>query len=207
MTLDVTTRLGVRGPVLEDFARPTLPTTGQLARHVLTRDDGAAQRRCQRGPAPPTRAERALPALRDAFDVIVCDLPGGPSGPGSVLGNRLEQLDWLVLAVTPEPAAVAAASHFLELFETARTRGDVGSVELAIVCTGDENSAVLDRIDVEAGLGRRASRLGSRSCGAEPSRTSASGPRSPSPISTMPSYDLLVSFVRDRDLLPVLTAG
>ena len=32
MTLDVTTRLGVHGPVLEDFARATLPTTGQPAR-------------------------------------------------------------------------------------------------------------------------------------------------------------------------------
>ena len=151
-------------------------------------------------------AERSLPALRDAFDVIVCDLPGGPSGPGSVLGNRLEQLDWLVLAVTPEPAAVAAASHFLELFETARTRGDVGSVELASVCTGDENSAVLDRIDVEAALGMRvAARIPQLWGRAEPNL--GFGPALAIPDLDDASYDLLVSFVRDRDLLPVLTAG
>ncbi len=58
-----------------------------------------------------------------------------------------------MLAVTPEPSAVAATSHFLEHFQTARDRGDIGRVRLAVVCTGDESSAVLSEIEVERGLG------------------------------------------------------
>ena len=61
---------------------------------------------------------------------------GSFPGPGSVIGSRLELLDWLILAVTPEPGAIASAAHFLEHFGTARDRGDVGNVELAVVCTG-----------------------------------------------------------------------
>jgi MinD-like ATPase involved in chromosome partitioning or flagellar assembly len=152
LTLDVTTRLGVRGVVLEDFARPTTPTVGQLPR--LHSPDLAALP-CGGGAIGRLRyaAERALPELRDAFDVVICDVPGGPSGPDSVIGNRLELLDWLVLAVTPEPGALGAARHFLELFDTARRRGDVGGVKLAIVCTGDESSDELSVAEVEAGLG------------------------------------------------------
>jgi MinD-like ATPase involved in chromosome partitioning or flagellar assembly len=152
IALDVTTRLGVTGPVLEDYARPKVPTTGQLVRlhspdlAVVPCDGGAVGR-------VRLAVEHALPVLRDAFDVVVCDLPGGPSGPDSVVGNRLELLDWLVLAVTPEPAAVQAASHFLELFETARSRGDVTGVELAVVCTGDESCTELDTDEVATRLG------------------------------------------------------
>ena len=47
---------------------------------------------------------------------------------------------------------MAATSHFLELFQTARDRGDIGSVRLAVVCTGDESSAVLSTTEVEAML-------------------------------------------------------
>jgi hypothetical protein len=98
-------------------------------------------------------AEAAVRELRESFDVVVCDLPGGPSGPGHALGSRLELLDWLLLAVTPEPSSVAATSHFLELFGTARDRGDIGRVELAVVCTGDESSALMSTLDVESKLG------------------------------------------------------
>jgi cellulose biosynthesis protein BcsQ len=150
--LDVTTRMGLRGPVIEDYARPQAPSIGSLARlhspaMAVVPCGGSTEARVHLG------AESALPLLRDGFDVVVCDLPGGPAGPGSVLGSRLELLDWLILAVTPEPGAVASAAHFLEHFETARDRGVVGKVQLAVVCTGDESSALLARDEVEAVLG------------------------------------------------------
>jgi len=152
LALDVTTRLAVGGPVIEHFARPEPPSIGRLGRvgspsmAVLPCGGGALAR-------VHLAAEPALRALRDAFDVVVCDLPGGPSGPGQALGSRLDLLDWLVLTVTPEPAAVAATSHFLEHFHTARDRGDIGGVRLAVVCTGDESSAVLSAAEVETALG------------------------------------------------------
>lgn len=151
LTLDTTTRLGVRGPVLEDFARPAMPTTAQLGR---LHSPAMAVVPCGGGSIGRVRyaTERALPALAENFDVVVCDVPGGPSGPGTVVGGRLELLDWLVLAVTPEPGAVAASRHFLELFDTARRRGDV-AVKLAVVCTGDESSTVLGVGEVERTLG------------------------------------------------------
>lgn len=150
-TLDVTTRLGVRGPVLEDFAHPSVPTIGQLARlHspalAVLPGGGAGVGRAHYA------AEYALPAVRAAFDVVVVDLPGGPSGPGSIVGGRLDLLDWLVLCVTPEPGAVAAAQHFLEMFDTARGHGE-SEVKLAVVCTGDESSSELDVAAVEDTLG------------------------------------------------------
>jgi hypothetical protein len=61
-------------------------------------------------------------------------------------------LDWLILTVTPEPGAVAATSHFLELFQTARDRGDMGTVRLAVVCTGDEGSAEMTTAEVASRL-------------------------------------------------------
>jgi cellulose biosynthesis protein BcsQ len=153
VALDVTTRLSPGGPVLEDFARPDVPALASLGR-VLSPSMTVLP--CGGGPLARVHlaAEPALRELRGAFDIIVCDLPGGPSGPGRALGTRLELLDWLVLAVTPEPGAVAATSHFLEHFETARDRGDIGAVQLALVCTGDESSAVLSKAEVEAALGR-----------------------------------------------------
>ncbi len=152
LTLDVTTRLGVRGPVLEDYARPTPPTVAQLGRLF---SPSLTVVPCGGGGIGRLRfaTERALPQLVEAFDVVVVDAPGGPSGPGSVVGARLDALDWLVLAVTPEPGAVSAAVHFLELFGTARDRGDVGDVQLAVVCTGDESCTHLDCRDVEAATG------------------------------------------------------
>jgi hypothetical protein len=69
-----------------------------------------------------------------------------------VIGSSLELLDRLILAVTPEPGAVAAARHFLELFDEARRRGAMG-VELAVVCTGDESSTELDIDEMATQLG------------------------------------------------------
>ena len=151
LALDVTTRLAVRGPYIEDFARPTAPVASAVAR---VESHGMAVLPSRGGPVARVHlaADAALRELGDAFDVIVCDVPGGPSGPGHALGARLELLDWLILAVTPEPSAVAATSHFLELFQTARDRGDIGAVRLAVVCTGDESSAPLSTSAVEAML-------------------------------------------------------
>jgi len=153
IALDVTTRLGVRSPVLEDYARAEHPTIAQLGRLYSPSLEVLP---C--GGAPVGRlhyaAEQALPELRAAFDVVVADLPGGPSGPGSVFGSNLDLLDWLILAVTPEPDAVAAAGHFLELFDEGRRRGAMG-VRLAIVCTGDESSTDLSNHEVGLRLGAR----------------------------------------------------
>ena len=151
IALDVTTRLAGVRPVVEDFAGPRVPAVSGLAR---VESSSLAVLPCGGGPIGRVHlgAEVALREMRSAFDVVVCDLPGGPSGPGMALGARLDVLDWLVLTVTPEPAAVSATSHFLELFQTARDRGDVGAVRLAVVCTGDESSAVLTVREVEARL-------------------------------------------------------
>jgi cellulose biosynthesis protein BcsQ len=149
LALDVTTRLPVAGPILEDFARPSAPAASRIARvgwpsqlAVLPCGGGSVAR-------VHLAAETALRELRDAFDLVVCDVPGGPSGPGLALGARLELLDWLVLAVTPTRPAVSAADHFLELFQTARARGQIGGVKLAVVCTGDENTCELSTSEVE----------------------------------------------------------
>jgi cellulose biosynthesis protein BcsQ len=149
LALDVTTRMAVRGPVLEDFARAKAPDSTRLAR--VGTPSPMAVLPCGGGPVARVHlaAEAALCELRESFDLVVCDVPGGPSGPGLALGARLELLDWLVLAVTPQRGAVAATSHFLELFQTARDRGDIGSVKLAVVCTGDESSCELSTGEVE----------------------------------------------------------
>ena len=152
LALDVTTRLGVRGPYLEDFAGPKAP---QLAKLGHLHSPAMTVVPSNGGPVARIRlaADKALPELKAAHDVVVCDLPGGPTGPGLALGARLELLDWLVLAVTPNNASIAAANHFLEHFETAKARGDVGDVRLAIVATGDESSMLFETQDVELMLG------------------------------------------------------
>jgi cellulose biosynthesis protein BcsQ len=149
LALDVTTRLAVRGPAIEDFARPNPPKAGALGR---VGSPAMAVLPSRGGPIARVHlaADAALHELREGFDLVVCDLPGGPSGPGHALGARLDLLDWLVLAVTPEPSAVAATRHFLELFQTARDRADIGRVGLAVVCTGDESSTELSTTEVEA---------------------------------------------------------
>jgi len=148
LSLDVTTRLAVSGPVLEDFAGTRLPAVSRLARvasppmSVLPSAGGAI-------PRVHLATERALPVLGESFDVVVCDVPGGPTGPGLAVGQRLERLDWLVVAMTPEVEAVTATEHFVDMFETAKDRGHVGDVRLALVCTGDESSSALAVPEIE----------------------------------------------------------
>jgi hypothetical protein len=151
LTRDVTMRLPVGGPVIQDFARHKSPHIGQLGRLQSARltvvgcDESAVGR-------VHFAAARMFPELLDVYDVVVCDLPAGPTGPGSALGARLELLDWLIVSVTPQPDALAATSHFLEHFETARHRVDVGDVRLAVVATGDESCAYIDDHEIEAAL-------------------------------------------------------
>lgn len=150
---DVSTRLPMRGPMLEDYASASPPPVDRIARlrtpelAVLgSAADGLGRARLA--------AERAAPVLREHFDLVVWDLLAGPTGPGRIVGARLEILDWLLLAVTPEPGAVQAAAHFLEHFDTARSRGAIdGDLGFGIVCTGDEGSATMTPDDVTARLG------------------------------------------------------
>ena len=151
-SLDVTTRLAVSGPFLEDLAERDVPSDYFATVHepplAVLPSTGA-------GVGPTYRAAaRALPQLRADFDLVVCDVLGGPGGPARVLG-RLEQLDWLLLAVTPDVEPVETAARFLEQLEEAIERGDVArSVQLGIVTTGDEGSTDLSPEVVGRALGR-----------------------------------------------------
>ncbi len=142
LTLDVTTRLAVRGPYLEDFAEPGVTAVGGLGSahepplSVLP-NAGAGVGTTQRA------MERALPLLGEVFDVVVCDLMGGPSGPVRVAGGLggLAGLDWLLIAVTPDVEPVEATAGFLEHFAAARSRSEVATtVRVGLVITGDEGS-------------------------------------------------------------------
>jgi hypothetical protein len=95
-------------------------------------------------------------------------------------------------------STVAATSHFLELFNTARIRGDIGSVKLAVVCTGDESSAELTNGEVEAILGvavaGRVPQLWGRS---EPNRGFGAALAIPELDDAV--YDLFAAFGEGRD--------
>jgi cellulose biosynthesis protein BcsQ len=156
---DATTRLAVPGPHLEEFADqhvadPAALVDALVSLHepplwVLPSSGGGVG-------ATHRAVSRILPALREGFDVVVCDLVGGPSGPARVLSNRLDQLDWLVVAVTPEPRMVEAAARYVDAFDAARVRGHVAeSVRIGVVSTGDEGSTSLGVEDVGALLGER----------------------------------------------------
>jgi hypothetical protein len=143
LTLDVTTRLAVRGRYLEDFAEPGMTVSSGLGSvhepplSVLP-SAGAGVGATQRA------MERALPMLAEVFDVVVCDLMGGPSGPVRVAGG-LGGLDWLLVAVTPDVEPVEATAGFLENFAAARSRREVAAtVRVGLVITGDEGSGAKD---------------------------------------------------------------
>jgi hypothetical protein len=143
LTLDVTTRLAVRGPYLEDFAEPRPPAIGTIgcvhepALSVLP-NAGASVGVTQRA------TEQALPQLGAHFDLVVCDLLGGPTGPARVVG-RLAALDWLLIAVTPDVEPVEATARFLEQIDRASSRGEIaGNLQVGLVTTGDEGSVGCD---------------------------------------------------------------
>jgi cellulose biosynthesis protein BcsQ len=195
--LDVTTRLAVGGTSIEDFARvrvkgvATIPTYHSPEFSVLP-SEGDQLARIHAG------VENAHDVLRDAFDVVIYDLPGGPTGPGRVMGARLDKLDWLLLAVTPEKEAIAAAGHFIEMFETGRSRGEIGDVRLAVVCTGDESTVAFEPGEVEAILGvstlGRIPQLWGRS---QPNP--GFGPALAIPELDDAVYEMLMAFRLDRD--------
>jgi hypothetical protein len=153
LNLDVTTRLAVRGPVLEDFAGREPPASSSLGSvhepplWVLP-SAGAGVGLTRRA------THRALHQLRRDFDVVVCDLVGGPGGPARVVTGRLDQLDWLLVAVTPAPAAVSDAAQFLAECRAARDRGDIApTLGIGVVTTGDEGSVDLEPEAVAERLG------------------------------------------------------
>jgi cellulose biosynthesis protein BcsQ len=137
--LDVTTRFAVRGPCVEDLAERPRLRVGELGSvhepplWVLP-STGA-------GAGPTSRAvDRVLPQLRPHFDVVICDLGTGHLDPA-----LLAQLDWLLVAVTPEVEPVAATARFLEQLDEARRRRVLAeTMGVGIVTTGDETSSDLD---------------------------------------------------------------
>jgi hypothetical protein len=150
--LDVSNRLPVSGPCLEDYAERFIPIHALGSVHEpplrVLPSAGAGFGLASRA------GRRALPHLRAEFDVVVCDLPSGAAGPGRVFG-RLEQLDWLLVAVTPDVEPVERAVEYFEHFDAAVVRGEIApSVRVGVVTTGDESSTALRSDVVERALGR-----------------------------------------------------
>jgi MinD-like ATPase involved in chromosome partitioning or flagellar assembly len=158
---DVGTRLGVVGPTMRRFTAPKL--RGDV--------DALDARRLARMAYPPLHVlpiepafvdldyraayDASITALRDAFDVVVVDLPVGAGRPGPTLDGRMvDRLDVLLVALTPDRPALAATLRHLELFAEAHARGAIAPhVSTRVVITGDEASAVLDPEDVADRLG------------------------------------------------------
>jgi hypothetical protein len=158
---DVGTRLAAGGVTLNRYA----------AARRNGKATGSPQRQLQRLAYPPLYVlpvepmyvdadytelyDAAFPALRDAFDLVVVDLPVGAGRPGPTLDARLvDHFDALIVTVTPDRAALAATLRHLELFAAAVERGAVAEhVDLAVVITGDEGSVRLDPDEVADMLG------------------------------------------------------
>jgi hypothetical protein len=147
-TLDVTTRLAVPGPVLQDFAGNPAPSAGSLGSvhepplWVLP-GAGSGNGRASRC------LERALQELRDDFDVVICDLPTPVLAPGCSTSPggeaALDGLDWLLVAVTPDVEPVAATTTFLAQLDDGRCDNGPfrGATRIGVVTTGDEASTDL----------------------------------------------------------------
>ena len=148
--LDVTTRLAVRGPVLEDFSGDAPPRPAALG---AVHEPPLWVLPCGGSGIPSTghSAVRALYRLRDHFDVVICDLPpptlaaGAGTLDGRLLdGPLLDGLDWLLVAVTPDVEPVEATAAFLARLDESRRRGEIaGSARVGVVTTGDEASTDL----------------------------------------------------------------
>ena len=181
LTLDVTTRLAVRGPhargLRRDVGAPTLVGAGARCTsrrcgccRARARASASRTGRCERGAAAAARRLRRRD-LRPRRAV--------PSGPARVVGGRLDQLDWLLLAVTPEVEPVEAAARFVEQFaDGAATAGDVA--ESVRRRRRDHRRRGLDRSlepdeVAPSALGRPGGRVGAASSGAGPCPTSGFG--------------------------------
>jgi hypothetical protein len=158
---DVGARLAVTAPTLRRFTAPKLDGTV----------DKLDARRLPRLAFPPLHVlpaehsyldvdhrqayDAALGAAREAFDVVVVDLPVGAGRPGPTLDGRMvDRLDALLVAATPDRAALAATLRHLELFADAHERGAIAPhVSVAVVMTGDEGSTLLEPGDVAELLG------------------------------------------------------
>jgi cellulose biosynthesis protein BcsQ len=158
---DVGTRLGVVGPTMRRFTAPKL--RGEVERLDARKLACMAYPSLRVLPIEPAfvdldyRAayDAAITAVREAFDVVVVDLPVGAGRPGPTLDGRMvDRLDVLLVAVTPDRAALAATLRHLELFAEAHTRGAIAPhVSARVVITGDEASTVLGPDEVTDQLG------------------------------------------------------
>jgi MinD-like ATPase involved in chromosome partitioning or flagellar assembly len=158
---DVGTRLGVSAPTLARFVAPKLAgDVEELDARVLPNLAYPPLAVLPTSPAyidadyrPQFNA--ALTATRAVFGTVVVDLPVGAGRPGPTLDGRLvDRLDAILLAVTPDRAALAATLRHLELFAEAHGRGAIAPhVAIGVVMTGDEASCHLDPLDVAERLG------------------------------------------------------
>ena len=154
LSLDVTTRLAVRGPCVEDFAGEAGPGAAALGSvhepplWVLP-STGAGVGVTNRG------AARALPRAARRLRRRGLRSRRGPRSPARV-GGGLDQLDWLLVAVTPDVEPVEVTARFLEQFDGMRDRGDdrARSVRLGVVTTGDEARPTSSPDVVAKALGR-----------------------------------------------------
>jgi MinD-like ATPase involved in chromosome partitioning or flagellar assembly len=158
---DVGTRLGVVGPTMRRFTAPKL-------RGDLTRLDA---RKLARMAYPPLHVlpiepayvdldyraayDAAITTVREAFDVVIVDLPVGAGRPGPTLDGRMvDRLDVVLVGLTPDRPSLAATLRHLELFAEAHERGAIAPhVSTRVVITGDEASTVLEPDDVVDQLG------------------------------------------------------
>ncbi len=160
---DVGTRLGVRGTTVQRFAAPRLASGGAaLSPRVLSRMVYPPLTVVPVEPSfldAPFRLayDATLDGVRDAFDIVVLDLPVGAGRPGPTLDARMvDRVDVLLVAATPDRAAVSATLRHLELFDEAKQRAAVARhVDAFVVMSGDEGSTLLDPVDVAELLGDR----------------------------------------------------
>ena len=120
LTLDVTTRLAVRGPISRtspDGRAPRLPGSRRSPRWA-SRRCGCCRARAAGWGGPTGRRSRARRVARHVSTWWSATWSAGRRARPASLSDRLEQLDWLLLAVTPEIEPVEAAARFLEQFET-----------------------------------------------------------------------------------------
>ena len=151
--LDVTTRLAVAGPYLEQFAQREQPAPAAFARL----NDLPLWVLPAAGPDADVAAlaiGAALDAARAEFDVVVVDLGRPAPAVGDGWRDAALPLDWVLVAVTPEATPVEAAARFLaELRLAPPRRRDGAPVGVGAVTTGDEGSTGLSGDEVEERLG------------------------------------------------------
>jgi hypothetical protein len=143
---DVTNRFAASGPTAESFMHTT-PEPAQLSTYkastlcVVPNGRGGMKKVLQGTAA-------AIEALRDEFDVIVCDLPSLKPADRHVSTLLSSLLDLLVVTVTPTVACARKLGTALATTNVALTHIE-GPFERVIICTGHENECDLSIEEVE----------------------------------------------------------